>query len=233
MFLNNCRHGRDPLRSSRGVSVFQDGAELELETGLRGKLRKAGNAPFAVVSFEDMMPPAEGLTPLYPAPETCVIIYRSFLHWSASLLRKIQGNEGYGPLERMRIMMQSLRTYGVMLDRIRDKDVVPVCYDKWVQDEAYRQSTLARLQLPGADLDLGRVQRYGGGSSFQARAEKAAELATAERSAQMAADLEYQLLLWTTARDIGFMLKLAEVFPHDAERLSQLLDSASAKVTLI
>ncbi|MEO0634874.1 MAG: hypothetical protein AAFY52_12255 [Pseudomonadota bacterium] len=48
----------------------------------------------------------------------------------------------------------------------------------------------------------------------------------------MAGDLEYQLVLWTAARDLGFMERLADVFPQDAERLSGLLDTAKAEVTL-
>ena len=161
-----------------------------------------------------------------------MIIYRSFLHWAASLLRKIQGNAGYGPLERMRVMMQALRTYGEMLVRVQDADVVPVCYDDWAGDESYRRAALDRLDLPGRDLDLGAVPRYGGGSSFQGKKADTADLATGQRAAQMADDLEYQLVLWTAARDLAFMQRLSEVFPQDAERLSALLNTAKSEVTL-
>lgn len=230
LFLNNCRPAGDPFRSAANISVFQGGAELPCANG-QEKLRAAGDAPFTIVSYEDAMPPV-ARDPLYDAPEQCIIIYRSFLQWSASLLRKIQGNDGYGPLERMRVMMQSLRTYSAMLDRVRAPDVIPLCYDDWANDAGYRAEALDRINLPGRDLDLGEVQRYGGGSSFQGRAASASDLAVAKRSTQMADDLEYQLLIWTAARDIDFMLKLAEVFPQDAERLSQLLETANAQVTL-
>lgn len=230
LFLNNCRPSGDPMRTASGKSLFENGAEVEVGS-IRGKLHRAGPAPLTVVSFEDTMPP-RARSPLYDAPELCVIIYRSFLHWAASLLRKIQGNDGYGPLERTRVMMQSMRTYNEMLGRVRDTDVVPLCYDDWVSDAAYRATALERLGLPGRDLSLGQVQRYGGGSSFQGRDAKAADLATTARSVQMADDLEYQMLLWTAARDLDFMLRLADVFPQDAERLSKLLETASAQVTL-
>ncbi|MEP5633841.1 MAG: hypothetical protein ABJP79_18340 [Tateyamaria sp.] len=230
VFLNNCRPGRDPMKSKSALSLFENGKEVEAKN-LRAKLQKAGNAPFAVVSYEDAMPPKER-KPLYDAPEQCIVIYRSFLHWSASLLRKIQGNTGYGPLERMRVMMQAMRTYNQMLGRVRDTDVVPLCYDDWVSDETYRRTALDRIGLPGRNLGLGQVQRYGGGSSFQGRKAEVADLATTERSMQMAADLEYQLVLWTAARDLDFMLRLADVFPKDAERLSKLLETATAQVTL-
>ncbi|WP_299294606.1 hypothetical protein [uncultured Tateyamaria sp.] len=230
LFLNNCKPGRDPVSTTRGASVYEGGQVVDLQ-GRKPKLRAAGETPFTLVSYEDAMPPRER-APLYDAPETCVIIYRSFLHWSASLLRKIQGNTGYGPLERMRIMMMAMRTYGEMLDRVQEDDVVPLYYDAWMQDDAYRATALDSLDLPGRDLGLGAVQRYGGGSSFQGKAATVADLATTSRSDQMADDLEYQLFLWTTARDLGFMQRLADVFPADAERLSGLLDTAQAQVRL-
>lgn len=230
LFLNNCRPGRDPLQSTRGMSVYRDGAEVDAD-GPGSKMTVAGAAPFTVVSYEDSMP-AKDRKPLFAAAETCVIIYRSFLHWSASLLRKIQGNPGYGPLERGRVMMNALRTYQTMLDRVQDRDVVPLLYDEWMASDDYRAKALGRIGLPGRDLSRGSVQRYGGGSSFQGKTAEVSELATDARSTQMADDLEYQLLLWTSARDLGFMERLADVFPRDAERLSALLDTAHAKVSL-
>ncbi|MEO1555256.1 MAG: hypothetical protein AAFS01_02410 [Pseudomonadota bacterium] len=230
LFLNNCKPNRDPIKTASGIALYANGVEVGHDRA-RDKVEAAGTAPFTLISYEDRMP-SPARTPIYEAAETCVIIYRSFLHWAASLLRKIQGNAGYGPLERMRVMMQALRTYDDMLGRVQDADVVAVCYDDWSGDESYRRAALDRLDLPGRDLDLGAVQRYGGGSSFQGKKAQAADLATGQRAAQMAGDLEYQLVLWTAARDLGFMERLADVFPQDAERLSGLLDTAKAEVTL-
>ena len=128
-------------------------------------------------------------------------------------------------------MGRALSTYAEMLDRVQDPDVVPLCYDDWASDEAYREKALARLNLPGQDLSLGAVQRYGGGSSFQDAAD-ATDLRTDQRSAQMADDHEYQMLLWTAARDDGFMAKLSRVFPADAKRLDTVRRTARAQVVL-
>ena len=230
IFLNDCRPQTDPVQSSRGITVFENGAEVELR-GVPRKLRAAGITPFTVVSYEDRTPP-ENRKRLYAAPETCVVIYRNFLHWSASLLRKIQGNDGYGPLDRARIMGKSLCTYGDMLDTLARPDIVPLCYDAWKEDDAYRKAALARLDLPGVDLSLGRVQRYGGGSSFQGQDAQTQDLGTSERATQMADDHEYQMLLWTAARDDRFIARLKTVFPTDADRLTGLLTTAQAQVTL-
>ncbi|GGX64928.1 hypothetical protein GCM10007385_37580 [Tateyamaria omphalii] len=230
LFLNNCKPGRDPLQTTRAVTAYRDGTELDL-SDRQAKIAAAGDAPTALVSYEDRMPQLER-KPLYRAPETCVIIYRSFLHWAASLLRKIQRNPGYGPVERMRVMMNSIGTYGAMLDRVQDDDIVPLLFDRWTADDRYRADMASRLDLPGRDLGKGAVQRYGGGSSFQGQSATPDTLATDQRSAQMADDLEYQLILWTVARDPHFIARLAEVFPEDAQRLSDLLRTAKAEVTL-
>ncbi|MEM8653480.1 MAG: hypothetical protein AAGF36_01945 [Pseudomonadota bacterium] len=230
LFLNNCKPGRDPIASSNGINAYKDGTQLNLSEG-HSKIAAIGDTPFAIISYEDRMPPVAP-EPLYAAPETLVIIYRSFLHWAASLLRKIQGNDGYGPLDRNRIMGRALSTYGDMLTRVQDTDVVALCYDDWTADEQYREEVLARLNLPGRDLSLGAVQRYGGGSSFQDDATEASDLNTDRRSAEMARDHEYQMLLWTAARDTGFMAKLQAIFPADAERLQELRQTATAQVVL-
>ena len=230
LFLNACKPGRDPVRSALSVGVFDRGKEQGLK-GLGQKLEAAGEAPFTVVSFEDVVPP-DAPEPLYAAPERSAIIYRSFLQWSASLLRKIQGNRRYGALDRSRIMMIALSKYQQILARIQQGNSIPLLYDAWMTDENYRADALKRLGLPGQDLSRGNVQRFGGGSSFQGKKTAIDDLMTDKRSDAMADDLEYKLLLWTAARDLRFMERLAAIFPEDAERLLTLSDTAKAKVTL-
>jgi hypothetical protein len=184
-----------------------------------------------VVSYEDRVPPVNPAS-LFDAPERLVVVYRSFLQWSASLLRKIQGNHRFGPLDRNRIMARAVCTYRDMLNRVNDDDVLDLCYDDWTANEGYRKAALARLELPGADLSRGTVQRFGGGSSFQGQTADVSDLKTDTRSAEMAQDHEYQLLLWTAARDKGFMQALGTIFPKDAARLGALLGTARADVVL-
>ncbi len=240
VFLNNCRPGRDPVATHRSLEVYAEGAEVPATKGsnLPARLAGAGQAPLALVSYEDAMPPAPGkpFAPLFSrAPETVVLIYRSFLNWSASLLRKILGNAAYGPLERARIMTAALTGYATALARVAEagaRGFTAICYDLWNQSADYRSQTLAALGLPIRDNSRGKVQRYGGGSSFQGKGAEAQALDTDRRADAMADHPEYQTLLWTAAQDRGFLDALAAHFPDDARRLTALAATARLSITL-
>jgi hypothetical protein len=98
--------------------------------------------------------------------------------------------------------------------------------------EDYRADVLARLGLPVRDLSRGKVQRYGGGSSFQKKVESASDLDSVARDAAMAEDLEYGILTWTAAHDLQFMERLIPHFEDDAERLATLAESSTLNITL-
>lgn len=162
-----------------------------------------------------------------------VIIYRSFLNWSASLLAKIKKNSGFGATDRMRIMALAFATYVQGLDRVgAAQGVIGICYDDWMTRESYRADILTRLGLPQRDLDRGKVQRFGGGSSFQKKVARAEELDSVARDAAMASDPEYQLLLWTAAHDLRFMERIVPHFEQDAERMATLAEHAQLHMTL-
>jgi len=192
-----------------------------------------------VISYEDRMPQPAG------APQKAsdglrdanfshqVIIYRSFLNWSASLLAKIKKNAGFGATDRMRIMTLAFATYVQGLDRVSDaQGVTAICYDDWMTSESYRADILKRLGLPQRDLDRGKVQRFGGGSSFQKKVARAEDLDSVARDAAMAADPEYQLLLLTAAHDLRFMERIVPHFEQDAERMAALAETAKLGMTL-
>lgn len=125
----------------------------------------------------------------------------------------------------MLIMLRAVRNYDLMLQRLAGATALPltgICFDRWVASVAYRRDILARLGLPAKDDDLGPVQRYGGGSSFQPDASGGAELQTDRRSAVMAADPEYRMILWLAAQDPEFIARLTAEFPTDAAHLSDL-----------
>jgi hypothetical protein len=86
--------------------------------------------------------------------------------------------------------------------------------------------------LPQRDLSRGKVQRYGGGSSFQTKTTDVEKLNTVDRDAAMAGDPEYQLLLWTAAHDLPFMERIVAHFEHDAERLATLAETAKLHLKL-
>lgn len=241
VFLNNCHPRRDPVASHRSLEVFANGAPLAAPRsgmGLQERFDQAGDAPIVLASYEDTMPPAtqKPFPPLFSkVPETVVLIYRAFLNWSASLLRKILGNDAYGPIARARIMTTALAGYASTLDRVTEAEArgfVAICYDDWHASDTYRARILAALGFPSRDNTRGKVQRYGGGSSFQGNAADAGVLQTDQRAAQMADHPEYQTLLWTAAHDAGFGQALARHFPRDARRLLALAETARLSIRL-
>ncbi len=241
VFYNNCKFGKNPLRvygsldvydADYGIVSHQDVTDAE-------RIAKGGASPMVVVSYEDRMPQPVGVK--QKASEGFsdedfthqVIIYRSFLNWSASLLAKLKKNDGYGATDRIRIMALALNGYINGLDRIKDaKGIVAICYDDWMLSETYRAEVLTKLGLPIRDLARGTVRRYGGGSSFQSKNTSAENLNSTARDSAMADDLEYKLLLWTAAHDLRFMERLIPHFEQDAERLATLAETSKLRMTL-
>lgn len=240
IFLNNCHARRDPIASHRSVEVFAEWTALEMarDTPLGAQFAAAGQDPLVLVSVEDAMPPAQGqpFAPLFEtAVETVLVIYRSFLNWSASLLRKISGNRGYGPLARARVMTAAMTTYAAALERVSEaakRGFVAICYDTWHASAPYRAGLLDSLGFGVRDNTRGAVQRYGGGSSFQPGAQEAEALQTDQRAAQMTDDPEYQNLLRIAAQDRGFLAALAPHFPADAAWLEQLASAARTALAM-
>jgi len=241
VFYNNCKFGKNPAQAYGSLDVYDAGRTVVDHGGIkhRARIAKAGEAPMVIVSYEDRMPQPDG--ELQKASGTMrntdfsfqVIIYRSFLNWSASLLAKIKKNAGFGSTDRMRIMTLAFATYIQGLDRVGAcKGVVAICYDEWISSERYRSGVLRDLGLPERDLDRGKVQRYGGGSSFQKNVASVDQLDSGARDAAMADDMEYKLLLWTAAHDLRFMERLMPHFEQDAERLATLAETARLSMTL-
>ena len=229
VFLNNCKPRVSPL--SRFASIEVNLRRRNTEKALKNLPRvaaKAGEKAALVFSYEDCMPnefgpgrPASG-----PFDERLIdadlILYRGFLNWSASLLRKMQRNPVMPALARATTMLRSMETYGRLLDLVIARDELELTcieYDRWCTSEGYRAAVLETLDFASRDNGTGEVQPYGGGSSFQPEARTAGELASGSRMAQMADDPEYGLILGLCAQDDGFVEKLSQVFPEDAERL--------------
>jgi hypothetical protein len=110
--------------------------------------------------------------------------------------------------------------------------LVAICYDDWMTSEVDRADVLKKLGLPVRDLSRGKVQCYGGGSSFQTKVGSVDELNSTSRDAAMADDLEYGLLAWTAAHDLRFMERLIPHFEDDAERLATLAETSELHMKL-
>lgn len=239
LFYNNCRTGADPLQKFASLDVY--GADLQVvpvgKASLAKRKRSAGGRPMVVISYEDAMPRGGGKPQKASRGfadtdfDSTILIYRSYLNWSASLLAKLQKNPGYGSVERMRIMFRAMKIYADGLDRLADPHITGICYDAWAGSENTRLALLDRLRLTPRDNALGKVQRYGGGSSFDEKGE-GAKLGTLSRADQMADNPEYQVMLWSVAHDVAFVERLMVHFPDDAERLVRLAETARLDIAL-
>ncbi|MEP1765716.1 MAG: hypothetical protein ABJJ53_03525 [Sulfitobacter sp.] len=241
VFYNNCKFGKNPQRAYGSLDVYGAARSVlpHIDVADPKRIAQAGDTPMVVVSYEDRMPQAKGVPQKASADLTDnnfghqVIIYRSFLNWSASLLAKLKKNTGFGATDRIRIMTLAFATYIQGLDRISEGEgIVAICYDDWMTSEDYRAAILGQLDLPVRDLSRGKVQRFGGGSSFQKKATSVENLNSVARDAAMANDAEYQILLWIAAHDLRFMERLIPHFEQDAERLATLAETAKLRMTL-
>jgi hypothetical protein len=223
VFLNNCRLGRDPFKSHKSLEVNGKRRGEKIET-----VSKAGKSPVLVISFEDTPPPEPGSTRsvMHDADMVTdhqIIVFRSFLNWSASLLKKLRGHPSYTSVTRHRILQRAFECYGQMLRRLAQKDVVGVCYDAWALSPSYRSDLLGQLGLPETDNALGNMQRYGGGSSFQDDILNGQSLGPHQRWVQMVEDSEYLVALWVAAQDPELMQTVKDLFPDDIDLLQPLI----------
>ncbi|WP_306153510.1 hypothetical protein [Roseovarius sp. MMSF_3281] len=233
VFLNNCKPGKSPLDSFATIEV--DGkkqAARRARAHLPGETARLGDGALLLVSYEDLSPadfgPKRQISGEFDSGLfACdVLIYRSFLNWAASLIKKLQGNPGYGAMRRVAIMLNTADRYARMLELVGQapgNGMVPICYDRWFVDGAYREDVLGQLGLPVKENAIGDVQSYGGGSSFQKDAAAPEELQTGERWRQMADDADFRAFLGIAAREVDLMAQVEAHFPEDAARLSDVL----------
>ncbi len=227
VFLNNCAPGKSPLEGFRMIEVNRiQGAARTAHRKLAKTCAPAGPDGMLLFSYEDTPPGVlrrgRAVSGDFDATtiDAEVVIYRSFLNWSASLLRKLQRNPEYSPTRRAAILLRAVDDYVQMLTALETPAITGICYDDWLERAAYRTERLRHLGLPERDNGLGQVQRYGGGSSFQDDATDPVQLDTARRAAQMADDPDHACFLDIASRDGALIAALTRHFPDDAAALA-------------
>lgn len=232
VFMNNCKPTTDPFKSFRSIEL--DGKiapHRKARKDLASVTARAEDGAMLLISYEDVTP--ANFAPMRmvsePFDETLltgdVLIYRSFLNWAASLLKKMQANDSYSLLRRNAILLHAIDNYRLLLKQVEQADDLGftcICYDDWMRSEDYRASILAQLDLPVCDNSLGQVQSYGGGSSFQKEASSADELETSRRWQKMSEDPEFAAVLNLAAHDTKLTHRLERVFPRDAALLARI-----------
>lgn len=235
VFLNNCVIGKPASESCRGLEVNTRRLPHKQGQALIDTTHAAGDGGMLIVSYEDFSPDVDelrsGLTADLQEDQISrnILLYRNFMNWSASLLRKIQLNDEQDSLACLRIMMVALDKYRDLLELVANAktvDALPINYDRWMARPRYRGRILQELGLPRRDNTLGRVQPYGGGSSFQKEAEDATELQTDQRWRDMVNDPSFQIVLLAASQDAELVALMHRLMPKDAEMLDAYLNQA-------
>lgn len=232
LFLNNCKRGKNPLEHFATLEIDGERApERKARRDMPSVCARVGDGAMLVMSYEDCSPlelaPGRAISGAFDegALDADIYIYRSFLNWLASLTKKLSINDNYTEADRGAILMRAMAVYTRMLQQVSDADslgIVPVCYDDWVERDAYRATVLGALHLPQRDNSRGEVQRYGGGSSFQKEAGSVDDLKTSQRWQQMSGYASYQAILHLAARDDALVKAVSRFFPRDAEILRRI-----------
>ncbi len=228
VFLNSCTMRRSALRTCgqselNGVIAGKGGPlKLALEAWLTPDKR-----PFVLVSYEAGYHEG-GLTPHFPDAkfDREVLVTRSFANWLPSFLRLMRVmNPKSDPtaLEISNGVVFEMMRYKAHLLAAQNTAHVVVDFDQWASAPAYRRAKLAELGLGVVDNRLGRVQAYGGGSSFTGFQGVVEPQALASRWQTMQNDPFALGFLRITMADEGFMGALAQSYPGDVERIEQLL----------
>ncbi len=215
VFLNDCDAG-DPFRTyamletprrDRHGPAFRDSrwfAQFD-----------AGRAERShIVSYEDMTPDDAGTPEGWTVPFETVVVRRSFLNWLASFYALVTGRTAgtvWG-VDHPREIGAYRRVYAALL---RAPAAAVICFDRWLEEAAYRRERLAALGLPARDNALGAVSAYGGGSSFAGGHPSC-------RWRPLAGDPAFAGLARAAGRDDAFLGTLEPLYPDDAARLRRL-----------
>ncbi|MEM7319526.1 MAG: hypothetical protein AAF408_10955 [Pseudomonadota bacterium] len=233
VFLNNCKPGTSPLDGFSTVEVNGERIILrKIGKMLKDLTKDVRDGAMLLVTYEDTSP-AEftGNRKISGAFDEAhvdkdILVYRSFLNWIASLLKKMQANEGYTLTGRHAILLRVIDRYVRLIEMIgaeTNTKAIGVCYDDWFSSPETRQNVLKRIGLECRDNDIGDVQKYGGGSSFQEVDGHAGQLEPGQRWQQMRHDPEFLAVLSLIGQDETLMAKVSVHFPEDIERVERLL----------
>ncbi len=228
VFLNSCTMRRSALRTC---------GQSELNGRLAGKggpLKLALEAwltpekhPFVLVSYEAGFHAGE-LTPQFPDADFDreVLVTRSFVNWLPSFIRLMRLMNPKSDPTALDI------SNGVVFEMMRFKDHllaaqntahVVVDFDQWASTARYRLEKLAELGLPEVDNGLGRVQAYGGGSSFTGFQGAVEAQALTSRWETMKDDPFALGFLRIAVADEAFMAALEQSYPEDTGIIMRLI----------
>jgi len=184
VFLNNVAHFEDPYLNFRFADVanavpLRRPADEASRRAIE-KLRMA-QKELLLISFENLMLPKLASRDLIAERERSVgqsshirrlLILRDFYNWIASRVRLFE-KKGFATNELSRAIVPHVKLWIVYAREFIGEtnflgggEVVPLSFNRWLNDEDYRAHVLGRLRLPLRNNSRAHVPNVGGGSSF-------------------------------------------------------------------
>ncbi|WP_372801591.1 glycosyltransferase family 61 protein [Paracoccus seriniphilus] len=182
LFLNCCSARKSPYETFTQLELNGEviPKPRQIAAGIDGLVAELEPPYSLLISYENHAPTDKNLDeismPVYAGSDfdSNVLIYRSYLNWLASYIRlvrtRLQKKGRDSMVEEVAQVARAVSQYTEMLAPLlvenQSSSIIPVSYDKWCIDEHYRAQILEQLGLSAQDNNLGTIQGYGGGSSF-------------------------------------------------------------------
>ena len=207
VFLNACNPRKSPFETFNHIEINGEPVPKPklVSSGVDGLIGDIPGSYTLLMSYESYVPDDLALEQMsqptfnYEDINQNILVYRSYLNWLASYLelvrfRQERKQRGDKLAEEFSMMARAVATYcenvGVLLTETAEK-LVPVSYDRWCTEAAYRSEVAGRLGLELVDDTLGAIQVSGGGSSFDDAGDASAE---PERFTKLEGDLTFDAL---------------------------------------
>ena len=228
VFLNSCTMRRSAIRTC-GQSELNGqyaGKGYPLKRALEAFLTPEKH-PFVLVSYEAGYHEGE-LTPHFPDADFNreILVTRSFVNWLPSfirLMRVMNPQSGPHALDISNgIIFEMMRYKAHILAALATPNVV-ISFDHWAMSAAYRRDKLAELGMAQVDNGLGKIQIYGGGSSFSGLDAPVEGAALTRRWKSMLEDPYALNFLRIAKADTAFNAALDSLYPEDTALMERLL----------
>ncbi len=228
VFLNSCTNGRSAVQTCGASEVDGKfhGNKYRLAKVIKAEILEPKAKPFLLVSYEAGLQPSHldtgnqtlGIADAVFDKE--IMVTRSMSNWLASfvvLLSLMNRSRVALSIENSADMVAEISVYKAHLKAVKQygqKDrFVHISFDNWFDNADYRLGKLAEIGLELIDNSMGKIQRYGGGSSFSTQKDPAGM--PIDRRWESLGEPQFLHVIRLALLDTELTDLLAEFYPQD------------------